>query len=91
MKIVQAIRTADGVLHERPKDAERHAKRRYDDAMTAIRLALLAKIKDALTCAVTGHGEAFAAAAWIEENFDAIAEAAALRADTIVENEDDFE
>lgn len=73
MRKINAYQTADGTLCETHADAKRHAQRQYDDHMTRLRHSLVQS--------VNSHAQAQRALAWIEQNFDLIAEASRLKCD----------
>lgn len=81
MKRVQAFMTSDGAVHTSDTQARKHAQRRYDDAMTALRSDLM-KYGDGRI----SNTDATRFLTWAEERFDLFAQAAALKADTILCN-----
>ncbi len=77
MRRLPAFQTSDGALHVEQRDAAKHARRRYDDAMSSIRHAIVASDSYGRIT----HSEASKMLEWVEQHFDAIAHAAALKAD----------
>ena len=84
MRKTTAFITADGVVHADAGLAHAHARRRYDSAMTSIRNGLVAKLDQTRAASSLG----FSATEWIEEHFEEIAHAAALKADTLFESDE---
>lgn len=77
MRQVVKIQTRDGVLHDSPEDARRHADRVYGEALT--RLAHRAVALDKYTKMVD----------FLDANLDAFVELKALKQDMEMENRDD--
>lgn len=84
MKRVQAFMTSDGAVHTSDTQARKHAQRRYDDAMTALRHDLVKNGGGRITVS-----DAVQFMYWAEERFDLFAQAAALKADTLLSNPED--
>jgi hypothetical protein len=89
MKRIVGFQTSDGILHADQAAATKHAKRRYDDAMSTMRH----RIVESDSFGRITHSEASKMLEWVEKNFSAVAEAARLRedAETVSNQVDDGE
>ena len=72
---IEAYKTRDGMLHETHQQAEKHAKKSYDEAVVALRNSLAHDLRLTMS-------EAFKVAAWIEEQKQHLTE--------LIDLEDDF-
>lgn len=85
---IEVFKTLDGVLHETPQAAQKHAKKRYDEAMSALRDNIQYDLK--LTA-----NEAFKVALWIEQQKGHLVELINLENDLTIQpapdpEDDDF-
>lgn len=72
---LEAYKTRDGVLHETHQQAEKHAKKNYDDAMTALKNSIAHDLRLTMN-------EAYKVACWIEEQKEHLVE--------LIDLEDDY-
>lgn len=71
---IEAYKTRDGVLHETHQQAEKHAKKNYDDAMTALKNSIAHDLRLTIN-------EAYKVACWIDEQKEHLTELIALEDD----------